>query len=82
MKIILIFFQLFFFFFILFQVLSNNATYILAIVGISAAVTGGFSVGVDAFWDFNNSGKQFKDVDWTKFAEEDDDDDDDDDDDE
>ena len=64
------------------SILSNNATYILAVVGTAAVVTGGFSVTVDAFWEFNNSGKLFHHVNWSAFAEEDDDDDDDDDDDE
>ena len=62
------------------MLLANNATYVLAIVGISAAVTGGFSVGVNQFWEFNNAGKLYHHVDWSRFAEEDDDDDDDDDD--
>jgi len=64
------------------SILSNNATYILAVVGTAAVVTGGFSVTVDAFWEFNNAGKLYDHVNWAAFAEEEDDDDDDDDDDE
>ena len=63
------------------SILSNNATYILAVVGTAAVVTGGFSVTVDAFWEFNNAGKLYDHVNWAAFAEEEDDDDDDDDDD-
>ena len=62
------------------MVMANNATYILVIVGTAAAITGGFSLGVNSFWEFNNAGKLYHHVDWSRFAEDDDDDDDDDDD--